>query len=178
MAPPTLRFAVGLAASLLAPGIASPLFAQSGDRPNDPQQPPPAHWVIPPAPALTVEQALETFEVAPGFRVEVAAADPLVFDPVAMQIGPDGRIWVVEMRGYMPNVDGIGEDAPIGTIAILSDTDGDGRMDKRIEYADGFVMPRALALVDDGLLVAAPPMLWHLRDTDGDDVDIGSHDFH
>lgn len=170
MAPSTSRFVVGLAASLVVSGIASPLFAQSGDRPNDPQQPPPAHWNIPPAPALSVEAALETFVLPPGFRVEVVAADPLVFDPVAMQIGPDGRIWVVEMRSYMPNVDGIGEDAPIGTIAILSDTDGDGRMDKRIEFAGGFVMPRALALVDDGLLVAAPPMLWHLRDTDGDDV--------
>lgn len=144
--------------------------AQNGDRPDDPQRPPPDHWVIPPAPPLSVEEAMETFEVAPGFRIEVVAADPLIFDPVAMQIGPDGRIWVAEMRGYMPNVDGDGEDAPIGTIAVLSDTDGDGRMDKRIEFADGLVMPRALALVGDGVLVAAPPTLWHMRDTDGDDI--------
>jgi glucose/arabinose dehydrogenase/mono/diheme cytochrome c family protein len=144
--------------------------AQSGDRPNDPQQPPPEHWDIPEAPALAVEDALKTFALAPGFRIEVVAADPLVFDPIAMQIGPDGRIWVVEMRGYMPNVDGIGEDAPIGTIAVLSDTDGDGRMDHRTEFADGLVMPRGVALVDDGVLVAAPPTLWHMRDTDGDDI--------
>ena len=166
----TLRSSTGLAALILATGFSNPLFAQNGDRPNDPQQPPPAHWDIPAAPALSVEQAMETFEVAPGFRIEVVAADPLVFDPVAMQIGPDGRIWVAEMRGYMPNVDGEGEDAPIGTIAVLEDTDGDGQMDKRTEFADGLVMPRALALVDDGLLVAAPPMLWHMRDTDGDDI--------
>lgn len=113
---------------------------------------------------------METFAVAPGFRIEVVAADPLIFDPVAMQIGPDGRIWVVEMRGYMPNVDGVGEDAPIGTIAVLSDIDGDGRMDQRTEFADGLVMPRALALVGDGVLVAAPPTLWHMRDTDGDGI--------
>lgn len=145
-------------------------FAQQGDRPNDPQRPPPEHWDIPPAPALSVEEALETFDLAPGFKIEVVAADPLVFDPVAMQIGPDGRIWVVEMRGYMPNVDGIGEDAPIGTIAVLSDADGDGRMDERTEFAGGLVMPRGVALVDDGVLVAAPPTLWHMRDTDGDGV--------
>jgi mono/diheme cytochrome c family protein/glucose/arabinose dehydrogenase len=146
------------------------LWAQSGDRPNDPQQPPPHHWVIPPAPALSVEDALKTFKVAPGYRIEVVAAEPLVFDPVVMQIGPDGRMWVVEMRGYMPNVDGIGEDQPIGTIAVLTDTDGDGRMDKRSEFASGLVMPRALLLVGDGVLVAAPPMLWHFRDTDGDEI--------
>ncbi|GAB5562245.1 MAG: dehydrogenase [Synoicihabitans sp.] len=163
--PRLLRF---LSAALLAPAFT--VSAQNGDRPNDPQRPPPAHWDIPPAPALSVDEAMETFEVAPGFRIEVVAADPLIFDPVAMQIGPDGRIWVVEMRGYMPNVDGVGEDAPVGTIAVLSDTDGDGRMDQRTEFADGLVMPRALALVDDGVLVAAPPTLWHMRDTNGDDV--------
>lgn len=158
-----LTFLLPLAASL-------PLGAQNGDRPNDPQRPPPAHWDIPPAPALAVDEALETFALAPGFRIEVIAAEPLIFDPVAMQIGPDGRIWVVEMRGYMPNVDGEGEDAPIGTVAVLTDTDGDGRMDKRSEFSGGLVMPRALALVDDGVLVAAPPMLWHFRDTDGDEI--------
>ena len=149
---------------------ATGLWAQSGDRPNDPQRPPPDHWEIPPAPALTVDEALETFVLPPGFRIEVVAADPLIFDPVAMQIGPDGRIWVVEMRGYMPNVDGEGEDAPIGTIAVLTDTNGDGRMDKRSEFASGLVLPRALTLVNDGVLVAAPPMLWHFRDTDGDEI--------
>ncbi len=148
--------------------LATASRAQSGDREGEVQKPPPAHWDIPPAPALSVEEALQTFQVADGFRIEVVAADPLIFDPVAMQIGPDGRIWVVEMRGYMPNVDGEGEDAPIGTIAVLSDTDGDGRMDARTEFASGLVLPRALALVADGALVAEPPHLWFMRDTDGD----------
>ena len=58
------------------------------------------------------------------------ASEPLLFDPVAMSIGPDGRLWIVEMRAFMPNVDGVGEDAPIGTIAVLEDTNGDGRMDR------------------------------------------------
>jgi glucose/arabinose dehydrogenase/mono/diheme cytochrome c family protein len=158
------------ASCLLATGLTSSLLAQSGDRPNDPQRPPPDHWVIPPAPALSVEEALKTFDLPAGYKIEVVAADPLLFDPVAIQVGPDGRIWVVEMRGYMPDVEGNGEDQPVGTIAVLTDTDGDGRMDKRSEFASGLVMPRALALVGDGLLVAAPPYLWHYRDTDGDEV--------
>jgi hypothetical protein len=70
----------------------------------------------------------------------------------------------------MPNVDGIGEDAPIGTIAVLEDTNGDGRMDKRTEFASGLMLPRALALVGDGVLVAEPPNLLFFRDTNGDDV--------
>jgi glucose/arabinose dehydrogenase/mono/diheme cytochrome c family protein len=146
----------------------SPLLAQRGDRAGEVQAPPPAHIVIPPAPILTAEQALKTFTVAKGFRIEAVATDPLVGDPISMQIAPDGKLWVLEMRGYMNDVDGKGEDQPLGVIAVLDDTDGDGRMDQRTVFAKDLVMPRAMALVGDGLLVAEPPHLWFLRDTNGD----------
>lgn len=161
------QFAALIACCALAP-IAQNISAQSGDRPGENQAPPPEHLQAPPAPPLSPEAALKTLRVAPGFRVELVASDPLVFDPVAITIGPDGRMWVVEMRAYMPNVDGVGEDAPIGTVAVLEDTNKDGRMDKRTEFAGGLVLPRALALVGDGLLVAEPPNLWFMRDTNGD----------
>lgn len=161
------QLAALIACCALAP-IAQQAAAQSGDRAGEKQAPPPEHLKAPPAPALQPEDALKTLRVAPGFRVEIVASDPLLFDPVAITIGADGRMWVVEMRAYMPNVDGVGEDAPIGTIAVLEDTNKDGRMDKRTEFAGGLVLPRALALVGDGLLVAEPPNLWFMRDTNGD----------
>ena len=148
--------------------LAHSVFAQSGDKPGEAQADPPKHLVIPPAPALTVDEALRTFRVAPGFRIEAVASDPLLHDPVVLEIDEAGRYWVVEMRGFMPNVDGIGEDKPVGTIAVLDDTDGDGRPDRRTEFATGLVMPRALLRVADGVLIGAPPHLWFLRDTDGD----------
>ncbi len=123
---------------------------------------------IPPSPVLTAEQALKSFKVAPGFRVEIVADDKLLHDPVAMTFDPDGRIWVAEMRGYMRDFEGTGEDQPHGTIAVLEDTDGDGRMDKRTVFLDGLVMPRAVSLVRGGVLVATPPQLWFCRDTNGD----------
>ena len=148
--------------------LINPLLAQHGDKPGEKQPPPPAHLQVPAAPVLTAERAQPTFTLAPGFRLEIVAADPLIHDPVAMAFGPDGRIWVVEMSGFMPNADGQGEDARVGSIAVLEDTDGDGRMDQRTVFADGLVLPRALALVGDGVLVAEPPHLWFLRDQNGD----------
>ncbi len=153
---------------VLSLSLSTLLPAQEGDRDGEVQAPVPSHIEIPPSPILTPEEALATLRVVPGYRVELVAADPLIHDPVAMTFGPDGRIWVAEMRGYMPNADGIGEDAPVGTIAVLEDTNADGRMDKRTVFAEGLVMPRALALIDDGLLVAEPPHLWFMRDTNGD----------
>ncbi len=123
---------------------------------------------IPPAPALTPEAALKTFTVAPGFRLELAAAEPQVQEPVAVAFGPDGRMWVVEMRGYMPDLDGNGEDAPVGRIVVLRDADGDGRFEESTVFVDRLVLPRAIAVLADGLLVGAPPMLTFYRDGDGD----------
>ncbi|HZQ48165.1 MAG TPA: dehydrogenase, partial [Verrucomicrobiae bacterium] len=124
--------------------------AQQGDRAGEVQQAPVI--AVPPSPALSPEEALKTFKLAPGFRIELVASEPLVEDPVAIAFDPDGRIWVLEMRGFMPDADGKGEDQPVGRIVVLEDTDGDGKMDKRTVFADGLVMPRALCLVRDGVL--------------------------
>ena len=119
---------------------------------------------MPPAPALSARDEMATFKIKPGFRVELVAADPLVRDPVAMTFDPDGRIWVCEMRGYMPDVDGKGQKDPVGTISILEDTDGDGVMDKSTVFLDKLVQPRALGWTSDGLLVAEEGRLWLCRE--------------
>src|SRR6185436_7926060 len=124
--------------------------------------------LIPPSPARSPAEALKTFKIAPGFRIELVASDPLVQDPVAMAIDGEGRIWVVEMLSYMPDLDGNGEDAPVGQVSILTDTDGDGRMDKKTVFQDKLIMPRAIMLVGGGALIGAPPKLWFCRDTNGD----------
>ncbi|MFT7669966.1 MAG: mono/diheme cytochrome c family protein/glucose/arabinose dehydrogenase [Planctomycetota bacterium] len=148
--------------------LASAASAQNGDRPNEEQPSLPADLVIPAAPALTPQEALDSFVLAPGFKIELVASEPLVVDPVCMAFDGDGRIWVAEMLAYMPNVDGTGEEEPIGRIAVLSDTDGDGAYDQRVTFLDGLVLPRAVLPYRDGALVISPPELAFHRDTDGD----------
>ena len=127
------------------------------------------HLKSPPAPVLSPEEAVKSFTLPEGFEVQVVAAEPLVDTPVAMEIGPDGRMWVVEMRGYMRDPDATGEHDKIGRIKVLDDTNGDGRMDKMTVFKDGLFLPRAIALVRGGVLVAEPPRLLFFEDTDGDD---------
>ncbi len=128
---------------------------------------------LPPPKPLSPEEALKSFKVPKGFRVELVAAEPMVEVPVAQSWDEQGRMFVCEMRGYMHDVEGKGEDQPIGRIVILEDTDGDGKMDKRTVFADGLVLPRAVVCVNGGALVSEPPVLWFMKDTDGDgDADV------
>lgn len=123
---------------------------------------------IPPSPVLSPDEALSHFTVAPGYHLELAAHEPQVQEPVAAVFDPDGKLWVAEMRGYMPDVEGTGEDQPNGRIVCLEDRDGDGFYESSHVFIDELVLPRALLRVADGLLVGAPPELAFYRDTDGD----------
>ena len=118
---------------------------------------------VPESPPLAPAEAMATLRVAPGFRVELVAAEPLVEDPVAMTWDERGLLYIVEMRGFMPNVDGIGEQEPVGRVVVLEDKDADGVMDRSGIYLDGLVSPRAIAAVSGGILVGEPPNLWLCR---------------
>lgn len=121
-----------------------------------------------PSPVRTPADELATFQVEPGLTVQLVAAEPMVQDPVVITFDEDGRLWVVEMRGFMPTIDGQGEDKPVGRVSVLEDTTGDGQMDVSTVYLDSLIMPRALALVPNGALIAENGALWLTKDTNGD----------
>ena len=108
-------------------------------------------------------KGFETYKLPSEFELQLAAADPLIEAPVTIDFDNKGRIWVVEMKGYMPNLDGNGEDAHNGRISILEDADNDGLFDHATTFLDSLVLPRAIAHAYGGLLYAVPPNLWFVE---------------
>lgn len=119
---------------------------------------------LPPSggPPYSPQQALGTFRIADGFRIELFAAEPLVSDPVAMEVDEDGRTYVVEMHGYPLDVSGTGR------VVLLQDTDRDGHPDKSTTFADGLRLPTGVMRWKRGIIVTDPPDVLYFEDTNGD----------
>jgi putative membrane-bound dehydrogenase-like protein len=112
--------------------------------------------------AVDPDKALSTFEVPPGFKIELVAAEPLISDPVDMEIDEYGNMYVVEMHGYPLDISGS------GNIILLKDKNGDGKMDERIVFADKLTLPAGIMRWKKGILVTDAPNLLYLEDSDND----------
>ncbi len=74
-------------------GLASP-----GPQESKPAEPPEVKLerVLPRSP----QEAMQSFDVAPGFGVELVASEPMVVDPIAAIFDDHGRMVVIEMIDY------------------------------------------------------------------------------
>ncbi len=112
--------------------------------------------------ATDESKTLDTFQIPEGFQLELIASEPLVSDPVDMEIDEEGRLMVVEMHGYPLDLSGS------GVVKELIDTDDDGLPDKSIVFADGLVLPTGIMKWKTGWIVTDPPHVLFLEDTDQD----------
>ena len=110
--------------------------------------------------------AQAAFRLPDGYRVELVAAEPLVVDPVAIDFDERGRMYVAEYRDYPT---GAADGTPLSRVALLADDDGDGRMDRRDEFA---TVPWVQGVMcwKGGVIVTAAPQVLFLKDTTGDGV--------
>jgi len=115
---------------------------------------------IPPTPP---EKALATFKIESGFKLELAAAEPNVVDPVALSFDENGRMYVVEMRDYSER-----RSERLGRIRLLEDADNDGHFEKSTVFAEDLPWPTAVFCYGGGVFVAASPDILFLKDTNGD----------
>ncbi|MEX0938367.1 MAG: PVC-type heme-binding CxxCH protein [Pirellulales bacterium] len=148
-------YLIALGTALAAPPDASPP-ADSLERDYSEE--------LPRIPPKSPQEAREAFDVQPGFRIELVAAEPEVVDPVAMAFDENGRLYVVEMRGY--SEDG---DKRLGRIRLLDDRDGDGRYEHSTVFLDDLSWPTTVTCYDGGIFVGVAPELLYCKDTTGDD---------
>ncbi len=159
---------VSVALVLLSAG----LFAQ--DKPSPLEQGKSLKELMPRIPATETKDALKTFQVERGFKLELVAGEPLVGDPVDACFDEFGRMYVAEFHGYPysseptklhPKGGGKKND---GIIRLLEDTDGDGKFEKSTVFADNFEWALSVCCFDGGVFVIGHPHLWYFKDTDGD----------
>lgn len=108
------------------------------------------------------QKALASLTVMDGFKVELVAAEPLVADPVAMEVDEDGNMYVVEMHGYPLDLNNSGK------VKLLKDTDNDGLPDTSIVFADKLKLPTGIMRWKKGVIVTDTPDIIYLEDTDND----------
>ncbi|MGH7138605.1 MAG: DUF7133 domain-containing protein, partial [Pirellulales bacterium] len=125
---------------------------------------------------LGPEESLAHFKLPPGVKIELAAAEPEVIDPVAVRFDENGRMWVVEMRDY-PNGPPSGE-KPLSRIKVLDDTDGDGRFETARVFADQLLFATGAQPWHGGVIVTYSGRIDWMKDTDGDGLaDLREHWF-
>ncbi len=142
--------------------IVAAVHAQIGDRfkaPHDPKR-------LGGSKPLSPQQSLAELRTHQELAVDLVLAEPMVIDPVAIDFGPDGKLWVAEMVDYPAGFRG--DYQPGGRVRMLEDTDGDSRFDKATVFLDGIPFPTGLTVWRKGVLVCAAPDILYAEDTDGD----------
>jgi putative heme-binding domain-containing protein len=120
-------------------------------------------------PYLGGKEAVSKMTVAKGMDVNLFASEemfPRLVNPVQVAVDTDSRLWASVWPSYPHwNPTEKAKDA----LVILPDEDGNGVADKCIVFADELNSVTGFEFWNGGVLVAAPPEIWYLKDSDGDD---------
>jgi type 1 glutamine amidotransferase/mono/diheme cytochrome c family protein/glucose/arabinose dehydrogenase len=114
-----------------------------------PNQPTPGNTF----PVLTPQEEAKTFQLPPGYHMELVLSDPDIKEPVACVFDGNGRMYVAEMRTYMQDIDATGEMNPVNRVSLHESTKGDGVYDKHTVFADGLLPPREILPLADRVLI-------------------------
>jgi len=113
-------------------------------------------------PPYSPQEALKRFQLPAGFRIELAASEPAIADPIAAAFDERGRMFVVEMGDYPLSAE------PKGKIRLLEDRDGDGIFEHSTVFVDGLHFPHGVLPWKGGIIVTCAPDILYFADTDGD----------
>lgn len=118
---------------------------------------------------LSADDSLKSFVLAsPDLKIELAAAEPDVVDPVAIAFGNDGSMWVVEMRDYPYGPKPGSGEKPRSRIKRLYDKNLDGRFETATVFVDEILFPTGVLPWRDGIIVTLAGEIAFFADRNGD----------
>jgi mono/diheme cytochrome c family protein/glucose/arabinose dehydrogenase len=157
----TIQSAGGGAGPLAAPDAKDPANAKADLSPK------------PAVRALTPDEEARQFWLPPGYRLEPVLSDPLIDSPGQITFDGNGRMFLVELRGYEQTPDGVDSLVPTGRISAHEDRDGDGTFEHHTVFVDRLLFPRfAMPFGADAILVSETNRdeVWKYTDTNKDGV--------
>ena len=127
----------------------------------------------PPIKAKPCAEEITFIILPPGYRLECVLSDPIIQEPTAIAFDGNGRMFVVEDRSYMLDLDMTGQLDPISRISLHVDTNNDGVYDKHSVFVDKLVFPRFVTPFGPNTILTKESNaqeLWKYTDTNGDGV--------
>ncbi len=129
---------------------------------------------------LTPAEELKTIQLPNGYRLELVLSEPDIREPMGIAFDGNGRMYVIEMRTYMQDIEGAGELEPKSRVSRHESSRGDGVFDRHSVYADNLLIPRMVLPLQDEVLIGVTDTndirAW--QDRNGDGVADGSRLFY
>ena len=140
---------------------------------NDPANATADYGSKPPVKPLTPSEEQKRFWLPPGFKMEPILTDPDIEEPAQIAFDGNGRMFVLELRGYMQDADATGELDPVGRISVHEDRDNDGKYEKHSIFVDKLIFPRFVMPYGANAVLTMESNadeVWKFTDTNNDSV--------
>jgi mono/diheme cytochrome c family protein/glucose/arabinose dehydrogenase len=125
----------------------------------------------PPVLPLSPTEEAKQFWLPPGYHLEPILSDPVIQEPAQIAFDGNGRMFVVELRGYEQTLDGIDLMPPLGRVSAHEDRDNDGVFEHHTVFVDKLVFPRFVVPFGANCILTMETNadeVWKYTDTNGD----------
>ena len=116
----------------------------------------------PPLQARSAADQAQSFLLPAGYRMELVLSDPDIISPGVIEFDGNGRMYVAELRSYMPDGTGENQHVPTSVISRWESSRGDGKYDRHTTFVDKLVLPRMILPLDNNSIL--------VNETQSDDV--------